>query len=165
MSLPILSLIGWVLLIISLHRLSHVYNEARLFRYASYSLASIVGGFILAILLVLFIGRTFLKTFSTYIGITAFLVFVGGIILMNYFIYKSLNLIVEKSGEELFKIAGQLMLIGAVTLVIFMGMVLSILGGTILALAFYGLKPPQQQKPAGETFVKSTNEGLQQHRL
>lgn len=158
---PPLSLVGWVLLIASLYLFSRVYSEDRIFYYAIYSVVSIVGGVILAVIL-LFTGAALFKVLIGILFIiAAFIAFIGGTILMGYFTYKSLNLLAEKPGKELFRTAGILMLVAAITLIIFIGMLFELLGAIVLTIAFYTLKPPQSQKPVEETSIKSVDEGLQ----
>ncbi|MFN4046176.1 MAG: hypothetical protein ACK4H7_02415, partial [Acidilobaceae archaeon] len=104
--LSMLALVGWVLVIVSLYLFSKVYGEGRIFTYAIYSVASIIGGIILTvILLVIGIPLTVILIGIFFI-LAAILALIAAIILMGYFIYKSLSIMAEKSGEGLFRVAG-----------------------------------------------------------
>lgn len=154
-----LNIIGWVLVIVSLYFSSRVYGEGGIFRYAIYSVASIVGGIILALVLAI-IGIVFaIKGAAPLTGvffiIVAIVTILASIVLMGYYMYKSLSLLAEKSGEPLFKAAGITMLIAAVTMIILVGVLVELVGAIILAIAFYTLKPPIIESMPSETQTKT----------
>ncbi|MDM7274752.1 MAG: DUF996 domain-containing protein [Thermoprotei archaeon] len=143
--LPHLNLIGWALVIVSLYFSSRVYGEGGIFKYAVYSVASIVVGVVGAIIIVLLaiIGVILSAApIGLFLLLAAIIVVLAGIVLMGYFMYRSLSLLSEKSGEPLFRAAGIIMFIAAVTMIILIGSLIELVGAIVLAIAFYTLKPP-----------------------
>lgn len=157
---PLFSIIGWALIIASLYRFSRVYGENRMFYYAIFSVVSIVGCTILAILLLLFLATALPKASTSFIMIPPLIVFISGFILMGFFMYRALDLLAEKTGEDLLRTASILMLIAAVTLVVFIGIIFELGGAIALTIAFQKLKPPQPQKPVEEIPIKLEGESL-----
>jgi len=138
-----LSLAGWVLIIISLYLFSRFYGEPGIFSYILYSILAIISGFILSIILFMVGVVTLVILIGLLIMILALLAFYAGIIAGGYFAYTSLRLLSMKSREESFKYAGILLLISAILVIILpLALLFNIASLTVLAVAYYSLKPP-----------------------
>lgn len=144
----ILNLIGLILLLISLHFLSEVYGERRIFRDALISIAILVGGsFLILIFLALAFGLTFFmmpfrgprfpgegleeQGLTAIIGIVviAFILLMAILAVSAFFWYRALNMLSLRSGEPLFRWAGLLYAIS----------VILVLAGVVLSLVLIGL--------------------------
>ena len=138
---PFLSILGWLILMASLYFFSRIYNEDGIFMYAIYSVASIVIGVFVAFFTFI-LGASSEIYVVVFFAMLAVVILLASCILMGYFIYKSFSLLGEKSGEPQFKIAGAMMFIAAITLFMFIGLIIEAAGAILLALAFHSLKPP-----------------------
>ncbi|MFN4045910.1 MAG: DUF996 domain-containing protein, partial [Acidilobaceae archaeon] len=145
--LAIAMLAGEALIVLSLYKFSKLYQEEAMFRYALYFIAAILVGNILSSLA----GAAALSalagaSISDFMGFALLVIVIAvvALIIAYYFLYKSLGLLAEKSGEGLFRIAGILMLVGAVTLIIVIGFLLFIAGIIALIIAYINIKPPAE---------------------
>jgi uncharacterized membrane protein len=173
----IIELVGAVLILVALHGLARYYNENGIFNNAIYGLiAGIVGGIIAAVAVV-YTVLTLLTDLLQQIypgwngdwstlqnmtpntsnldpsaiyplvaGILAVLVIVWIFaIAAAFFIRRSLKQVSTKSNVGLFGTAGLLLLIGAI--IPLLGLILLWIAALLLAIAFFTLKPQEQQMP------------------
>ncbi len=78
--------------------------------------------------------------FGSGFTILGFIIMVAGFIIGYYFVFKALKILAEKTGVGLFKTAGLLYFIGALTSVIFIGFLLMLIGWIINIIAFFTVK-------------------------
>jgi len=163
---------GLLLVVASLHYISLVYGERRVFRYAVVAVAVFLLAIILVLLLVaLTLGFTFLSILLGPLGalpaigslvlllIVSLLILLAAAPISALFWYLSLDALSRVSGVTLFKWAAllyaagvALLVLGALILIVLVGIIflalsyISILASWILlAIAFYTLKPPVAQ--------------------
>jgi uncharacterized membrane protein len=84
-----------------------------------------------------------------YLGaaLIALIILFLGVVFGAVFIRRSLNTLAEKSGTHLFATAGILMLIGAILLIVAIGIVLLWISGILLAVAFFEMRTAQTAAP------------------
>jgi len=168
----LLTIAGLLLVIASLHYISLVYGERRVFRYAVIAVAISLLALILVLLLVaITLGFAFLSLLLGPLGalpalgslvlllIVSLLILLAAAPISALFWYLSLDTLSRVSGVTLFKWAAllyaagvALLVLGVLTLVVLVGIVflalsyISILASwVLLVVAFYTLKPPQPQ--------------------
>ncbi len=170
----LLSLIGLILVLISMKGFADHYNEAGIFNNALYAVIMVIIG------VVAFIGIFVFSLFETLkdLGIAAedwanlgiilrerlmnmetFWEFVGAIILALVVLFicvviavifarNSLNLLGAKTGVGMFGTAGLLMLIGGILTIIFFGLILIWVAWILVAVAFFSIRTqPTQPQP------------------
>lgn len=171
----LLSLIGFILVLIALYGLSGYYNESGILNNAIY-------GFVASIVGVVVAGGVFIGMALSALGdlgiedwtnvsewtsvewtanltvdfafdilggliIAAVILFVFAII--SAFLYKrSLNMLGAKSGVNLFNTTGLILLIGAVLTIILIGALLVWIAFLLLAIAFFSIKTTPVESPA-----------------
>ncbi len=167
----LLSIVGFILLLIALHSFADHYKEVGIFNNALYGFITgivgvvvSVGAFVaVAISVITDIGITdwtnaaeWFDTMATETAIELFLelaaaaitaiviLFVFAII-TAYLYRKSLSLLSSKSGIGLFGTAGLLLLIGAVLTIVVIGVVLIWISILIVAIAFFSMKPTEAE--------------------
>jgi len=168
----LLTIAGLILVVASLHYISLVYGERRVFRYAVVAVAVFLLALIFVLLLVaLTLGFAFLSILLGPLGalpaigslvlllIVSLLILLAAAPISALFWYLSLDTLSRVSGVTLFKWAAvlyaagvALLVLGALTLVVLVGIIFLALGyisilasWVLLAVAFYTLKPPQPQ--------------------
>ncbi len=154
--LTIVTFVGWACIAYSLYLFSKFYQEEAIFKYALYFIALILVGGILMTLM----GAAALASLAGGASISsvagtvllALIILIVILIAAYYFMYKSLSILAEKSGEKLFRISGILMLVGAATIIIVIGAFALLAGMIVLAIAFTSIKPPTEtvQPPTPE---------------
>ena len=177
--LSALSYAGYILFLVAMKGMSKVYNDARIFRNSLFGfVASIVGavvflivafGFLVPILDQLTAYAATPGTVPPLSIIVSFLqvmvaVLIGGSILaaINGFFYRrAFYALAEKSGENNFRTAGLLMLLGGALTIVLVGGLLFFIGWIIAAIGFFSLKPkstqtytPPSQELSGQALTK-----------
>jgi uncharacterized membrane protein len=154
---PFLSVVGIILVLVSLKGLSEYYKEEKIYRNALYGVVFGIVGIAVSVFLflaVVFSVLGFIRPMSLtpaehplrlIIGfvlsiILILLVLVVFLTLEGLFLKKSFDILSSKSGERLFGTAGILLLVGAVLTIILVGLVLVVAGWIIAAVAFFSLK-------------------------
>lgn len=167
---------GYVLLLAAMNGLSKYYNDPKIFRNSLYGfITTIIGAIVFIFLLEAFLFPAFdqLNTFNqvnTVKGISVdpsrsvFLSFLTVLVIVwlgqfvialfqGIFFRRAFYALAEKSGENRFRTAGLLMLIGGALTIIFVGGLIFIIGWIFAALGFSSMKtqapqtyplPPQQ---------------------
>ena len=165
----LLSLIGFILVLIAMHGFATYYNESGIFNNALYGfITSIVGGVIgVAASLTMILSsfdiedwtslsewsetfpvETFFEQFmdliiAIIVGLVILFVFA---IITAYLYRKSLSMLSSKSGVGLFGTAGLLLLIGAVLIIVIgIGFILIWISILIAAIAFFQMKPTETE--------------------
>jgi len=163
---------GLILVVASLHYISLVYGERRVFRYAVVAVAVFLLALILVLLLVaLTLGFAFLSILLGPLGalpamgslvlllIVSLLILLAAAPISALFWYLSLDALSRVSGVTLFKWAAllyaagvALLILGVLTLIVLVGIIFlalsyisTLASWVLLAIAFYTLKPPQPQ--------------------
>jgi uncharacterized membrane protein len=149
----ILSLVGFVLFVISMFKLSHYYNAPGIFTNVVYALiAGIIGVIVVSALFSLYFlplvlnatPNTLATPFITQF-ITNSLGLVGAIFVFELFYgvfyYRAFEKLSENSGSGSFKSAGMLYLIGSLTSIFLIGFLFVWIGWIFAAKGFYSLKP------------------------
>ncbi|MDM7274761.1 MAG: DUF996 domain-containing protein [Thermoprotei archaeon] len=144
----ILSILGWVLVVISLYIFSRFYGEDRIFRNAIYFFISyIIAGVAGAISSLTVLPAIFHPEGFAGILIVSLLVGVLFGIIAFFFMYRSLSLLAGKSEEGLFRVAGLLLLVGQITSIIIIVNLILFVGLIVLVVAFASVKLLQPMRP------------------
>jgi uncharacterized membrane protein len=160
----ILSLVGFVLFVISMYKLSHYYNAPGIFTYIVYAIIEgIIGVIVVYALFSLYflplVANATLNTLAIPF-ITQFITDSLGIVVVIFvfalfsgvFYYRAFAKLSENSGSGSFKSAGMLYLIGSLTSIFLIGFLFIWIGWILAAKGFYSLKP----KPAKDYSRVST---------
>ncbi|MEM3551547.1 MAG: DUF996 domain-containing protein [Candidatus Bathyarchaeia archaeon] len=160
---PIIGIVGVVLMLAAFKGLAEYYSEDDIFRSARYGLIiymigvialSAVGSY--AIFAWFVRVMAFFSKPSTIIGPKSFMVpLLGGLIIAVLIMFvcyligalplkRSLEMLSEKSGENLFSVAGLMLFIGAAATIIVIGAIIIMIAWVITAIAFSSLKPKPQ---------------------
>ena len=154
LAIPFLSLIGIILVLIAMKGMGDYYDEENIFRNALYGfIFGIVGVIALvAVILMLAFGFTTVSTITTpsnTFGFTGFGLFILTFIILYVFSLigaifykKSLDLLSEKSNEQMFRTAGLILLIGAIIPII--GEILRLVAWILAAVGFFNIKITSQ---------------------
>lgn len=142
-----LSIIGLILILISLKMFSDYYRNEDIFRYALIGVilgiisgvVLVVGALALGIRLALFKLVTFKHIALSLVALI--IIFWILLVISTYFFKRSFDLLGEHTGEKLFKTAALLMFIGAILLIIVVGAFISLVAEILLAVAFFIVKP------------------------
>ena len=168
----LLTIAGLILVVASLHYISLVYGERRVFRYAVIAVAVSLLALILVLLLVaITLGFAFLSILLGPLGalpaigslvlllIVSLLILLAAAPISALFWYLSLDTLSRVSGVTLFKWAAVLyaagvvlLILGVLTLIVLVGIIFlalsyisTLASWVLLAIAFYTLKPSQPQ--------------------
>jgi uncharacterized membrane protein len=155
----ILGLVGFVLWLISLYQLSNMLKKSDIFRKTLIGFILQIVGFVIAILLIVVLfGETMKAILGATLssprgdGIDEILGFVFGFIISitglifaypfnvigSYFYKRAYDILALATAQNLFKTAGLLIFIGAITTILFgLGLLLIIVGYIVLAVAFF----------------------------
>ncbi|ASJ01728.1 hypothetical protein A3K92_06130 [Thermococcus gorgonarius] len=171
-----LGLIGFVLLLISLHGLGEKLNDERPFKYFLKSFIILLVGVVVGVILILGAFAAYSHTTDRIVyqgeGITLhesdfgaesheltttgyLMVFIGLVIILVSFVAsayygkKSFEALYELTNVKAFKDAANFLWWGALTLIILVGVILLLISSIYQILAFYDL-PPRLEKAAGE---------------
>jgi len=146
----VLLLIGLILILIAIKKISDVANKREIFR--NYLISVVLSGIATILALVYFgifmiqwvrVGFELEKMPSLGIKMYLpwFLSWIGG-----YFLMKSFREIARFSGEGLFKTAGVLIFTGSILEIILIGHLIEFLGNVLTAVAFFSLKEELPKK-------------------
>ena len=150
LAIPFLSLIGIILVLISMKGMGDYYDDEHIFKNALYGfIFGIVGVIALvAVILMLVFGFSTISpivTPTTSFAFTGFGLFVLAFIVLYVFSLiaaifykKSFDILSKKSGEQMFSTAGLILLIGAAIPVI--GEVLKFVAWILAAVGFFNIK-------------------------
>jgi uncharacterized membrane protein len=172
-SFGILSLIGLILVLVSLHGFADYYRQREIFSNALYGILAGIVGVIVTVAVAFFVVLTSLTDFLTSLGwngdwssissftpdtsninpadVIPFLVGIALVLLVVWifaiiatFLWRrSLKDLALKSGTGLFSTVGLLLLIGAVLLIILVGIILIYIALIVLIIAFFSMKQPE----------------------
>ena len=154
LAIPFLNLIGIILVLIALKGMADYYNDEEIFQNALYGFIFGVVGVIALVAFVLMLVFGF-ATISPVVAplagwglviITVIVLYVFSLIAAIFY-RKSLNILAEKSGEQLFNTAGLILLLGAAIPVI--GKILEFIAWILTAVGFFSIKMPT--KPPAPT--------------
>ncbi len=141
--LDILNTAGFILLLISQCQLSYILGKPIIFRKVLIGLIlSVVGILAIAFAFGIIADKTdVVSELDSGTLITSIIAFIIGyvITLLGFYFYKeAYDILAQAIAHNLFKIAGLLMFIGAITIILFgLGLLLIIVGEIILAVAFF----------------------------
>jgi uncharacterized membrane protein len=163
-------IIGLILFFLSMHKLSNIYKEPKIFKNILYGfLASIVAGIIICVLIVVFI--LVVPTFSSVttfpdssIAPAAVMSFsgilvtaIGGTvvfsIIIGVFYWKAFTKLGEKSGVGAFETVGVLYLVGSILIVAGIGIIVLWIAWILAADAYRKLQPQQTTTNCTSTFA------------
>jgi uncharacterized membrane protein len=147
--LNIVGLAGLVLWLISLYQLSNMLKKSDIFRKALIGFILQIVGLVMAVLFGVTVGAILGAALSSprEDGIDAILgfVFIIGFIVAypfnvigSYFYKQAYDILAQATAQNLFKTAGLLIFIGAITTILFgLGLLLMFVGYIVLAVAFF----------------------------
>ena len=165
LALPFLNLIGIILILIALKGMGDYYNEDNIFKNALYGfIFGFVGVIALMAVILMFVFGIVIflpvVTDSTAIGISAFGLFIIAFIILYVFSLigaifykKSLDILSEKSGENMFTTAGLILLIGAAIPLI--GEILKFVAWILAAVGFFNIRVSTQVLTQMEPVLES----------
>jgi uncharacterized membrane protein len=151
---PVLSIVGVILLYVSIKGLSEYYKDESIIRDA-------VRGFIFLIIAAIAIAVAFplfiiSGVFSAFVlgplgigfGLIALLLSIV-LVLIFYVLAamslrKSFSSLAQKSGEHMFETAGTLLFVGAILTIVLVGFFLIFIAWILATIAFFSIKVPQQ---------------------
>lgn len=160
----LLSLVGFIMVLISLKAMADYYKEGGIFNNALYGFITLIVGVIIfiavAVSVVLSViasatldwtNPSAIQEYFMSMGTSDIMAFAGSILLalVVLFIFlvvsavlfrKSLNSLSEKSGEKPFSYAGLLWLVGAVLSIIGIGIILIWIAWILVAVGFFSMK-------------------------
>jgi uncharacterized membrane protein len=172
----ILSLIGFILVLIALNGLANYYSERGIFNYALYGILTAIAGGVITVAIV-FVA---LLDFLSDIGLTltnltdatalsqidwqsivtldtiwpflatlllALVVLFAFLVLSAFLIRRSLNLTATKTGVGMFHTAGLLLLIGAFLTIVIIGFLLIFIAMILLIVAFFQIRAQPAAPP------------------
>jgi uncharacterized membrane protein len=154
LAIPFLNLIGIILVLIAMKGMAEYYNENDIFQNAIYGFVfGIIG--VIALIVVIIMLSFGLTVVSTTVpvqpafplaGIGVFVIIVIVLYIFSLlgaiFYRKSLNILSEKSGEQMFGTAGLILLIGAAIPLV--GEILKFVAWILAAVGFFSIKTPSR---------------------
>lgn len=160
LAIPFLSLIGIILVLIAMKGMAENYNDDEIFKNTLYGfLFGIIGVIsLVAVILLLSFGYAATTTIVTpFAGfgliVTTFAILYIFSLISAIFYKKSLNILAEKSGEQLFNTAGIILIVAAAIPVL--GEVLKVIAWIIVAAGFFNINESTQQ-PTVASMVSSS---------
>lgn len=160
LAIPFLSLIGIILVLIAMKGMAENYDDDEIFKNAMYGfLFGIIGVIALVGVILLFsFGYAATTTIATpFAGfgliVTTFAILYIFSLFSAIFYKKSLNILAERSGEQLFNTAGIILLVAAAIPVV--GEVLKVIAWVIVAAGFFNIKESTQQPSIMSTVSSS----------
>jgi uncharacterized membrane protein len=148
---PVLSLVGIILVLVSMKGFAEHYKDESIFTDTLYGFISGVGGFIAAIILFIGILVSYIRRISlttpvapSGLGVAAFIVILViafvFLLVQAVFYKRAFDKLAAKTGEDMFRTAGLLLLIGSVLTIIFVGFILLFVAWILIAIAFFSVK-------------------------
>ena len=168
LAIPFLNLIGIILVLIAMNGIGDYYDDDDIFKNALYGF---IFGFVgvialIAVILMLAFGFSTVSpvitdtTATTAIGFSGFGLFIIAFIVLYVFSLiaaifykKSLDILSEKSDEQMFSTAGLILLIGAAIPVI--GEILKFIAWILAAVGFFNIKKSTQILESKESVIPS----------
>jgi uncharacterized membrane protein len=154
-ALAIIGIVGFVMFMVAMYRLSHYYNEPGIFKNVLYAfILSLISAVVVLILQFTFIASIiasipqtstpataasftqFIVTYLVIIGVSIVFGIVNAVLYMRAF-----NKLAEKSGIDNFKTTGLLYLIGVLLTFVLIGGILVWIAWIFAAMGFHKLKP------------------------
>jgi uncharacterized membrane protein len=133
--LNLVGLAGFVLWFISLYQLSNMLKKSDIFRKALIGFILQIVGLVMAVLFMLTVGEKSGFVFGFIIG---FIVAYPFNVIGSYFYKRAYDILALATAQNLFKTAGLLIFIGAITTILFgLGLLLMFVGYIVLAVAFF----------------------------
>jgi len=172
----ILSLIGFILVLIALNGLANYYHERGIFNYALYGILSAIVGVVVFIAIVITAAVGFLSAIGIDLAnltdwtvfsqidwqsvvtlnalwpfltvvVLGFVVLFVFVVVSAFFIRRSLNLTAAKTGVGMFGTAGLIWLIGGVLTIIVIGLFLIWIAMILLIVAFFSIRAQPAAAP------------------
>ncbi len=165
-ALGVLSFVGSILFLVAMYRFANLYRTPAIFRNSLYGfLSSIVGGIVLTALIFGFLFSALApltppfytsppvpSVVWSFFGLLAILwLGVFTIVLIQSIFYRAAYYaLAEKSGEDNFRTAGLLMIIGGALTIIMVGALVFFVGWIFAAIGFFSMKSssPQSSMPS-----------------
>ncbi|BAA80544.2 conserved hypothetical protein [Aeropyrum pernix K1] len=152
--IPFLSLIGFVLVLVSLYMLSKQMGEESIFRNAVISVVLSIAGFIVFAFLT---GASFFAmagalgsgelTALTAAGIgsllAGFVILYIAMVASAVFFRRALEALAGRTGVDMFRHAGLAYLVGSITLIVLVGGLILLIAWVLLLVGFIQLRPEQ----------------------
>ncbi len=156
----IVSLVGIILILISMKGLADDFQDGSIYRNALngfiYGIIAIVITIVVAI--IAFAAIFSFGAFSGFgIGVAALTILAaiaGLVILFIFFVLSAMHFrrafdtLGEKSGERMFHTGGFLLFLGAILTIVIVGFILLFVAWILLAVAFFSMRPPMAAAPA-----------------
>ena len=143
----LLGIVGFVLWLISMYQLSNILRKPSIFQKALIGFILSIGGIVIASAFGLTAAISSLATMGGETGailglglgvVVAFIVAYAIIVVSFYFYKQAYDILAQSTTQNLFKIAGLLMFIGAITIILFgLGGLLMLVGYILRAVAFF----------------------------
>jgi len=143
----LLSILGVVLWIISMYQLSNILRKPSIFQKVLIGFILSVADWAIALAFGLMAGISSFATMGDEtgailglgLGVIVAIIVAYAIILVAFYFYKeAYDILAQATAHNLFKIAGLLLFIGAITIILFgLGALLIIVGYIVLAVAFF----------------------------
>jgi uncharacterized membrane protein len=143
----LLGIVGFVLWLISMCQLSNILRKPSIFQKVLIGVILNIAGIVIASAFGLMAGILSFATMRDETGailglgfrtVIAIIVTYAIIVVAFYFYKEAFDILAQATAHNLFKIAGLLMFIGAITIILFgLGLLLISVGYTVLAVAFF----------------------------
>ncbi len=158
-------LAGMILLLISHYNFSKAFEKPPIFNRALLGTIVTVGGNLIGfIILGISIGLAVFSLegaaepagyqeamsliFGSGFAIFGLIIVLAGLIIGAYFYFQSLKDLAEKTGVNLFRTAGLLYFIGAITSIILIGLLVAFVGWIIHIIAYFSIKSEEEEAVA-----------------
>jgi uncharacterized membrane protein len=143
----VLSLVGFVLWLISMYQLSNILRKPSIFQKVLIGFILGIVGVVIAFAFGLMTGVSLFASVRGEAGAIlglglgvafAILVAYATLVVSFYFYKEAYEILAQATAHNLFKIGGLLLFIGAITIILFgLGLLLMIVGNIVLAVAFF----------------------------
>src|SRR5665647_1133121 len=152
--MPVLSIVGVILLYVSIKGLSEFYKDESIIRNAVRGfIFLIIADVAIAVALPLFIMSSIFSVFTLGplgIGFGLLSLVLAIVLVFIFYVFaamslrRSFNSLAQKSGEHMFETAGTLLFIGAILTIALVGFLLIFIAWIMATIAFFSIKVPQQ---------------------
>jgi uncharacterized membrane protein len=143
----LLSIVGFVLWLISMYQLSNMLRKPSIFQKVLIAFILSIVGMVIAFAFGLMTGVSLFASVRGETGailglglgvVFAILVAYATLVVSFYFYKEAYDILAQATNQNLFKIAGLLLFIGAITIILFgLGALLMIVGNIVLVVAFF----------------------------